>query len=249
MAQPRVVAIVQARMGSERLPGKILAALDGQPVIWHVMQRLRRSRTLTDAVVATSTNVVDDRLVDYCVANAIRVVRGPEADVLSRFALALAETRADIVVRITADCPLVDPTVIDALVERVVEAGGDIDYASNTVERSFPRGMDAEVFTSTAFMRADALSSDLAWREHVTPAFYRLPSEFRAWQLVRGGREATSSWRLTVDTPEDLEALKALASLFPGRLVTAKLDEIEDAVRAHPEVLSINATIAQKTVR
>lgn len=248
MARPRVVAVVQARMGSERLPGKVLASLDGHPVIWHVMKRLRRSRLLTDVVIATSTKAGDDPLVEYCASQDFRIIRGPELDVLSRFGLAVKETSADVIVRITADCPLVEPSVVDALVARVHEAGGAIDYASNTVERTFPRGLDAEVFTSSAFERANVLSPTLEWREHVTPAFYRLPSEFRGWQLVRHGLQERSAWRLTLDTPEDLQALNALASLFSGRLVAATLEEIEESLRTHPQILALNASVAQKTV-
>jgi spore coat polysaccharide biosynthesis protein SpsF len=235
-------------MGSERLPGKVLLNLDGQPVIWHVVRRLHRCRQLDDVVVATSSAGVDDELVKYCEATGIAVVRGSEHDVLDRFKAAIAETHADIVVRITADCPLIDPPTVDAIVECLGAENGGSDYASNTVARTYPRGMDAEAFTAAAFVRADRLSPSLAWREHVTPAFYRVSGEFRVRHFTRSDPRGSASWRLTLDTAQDYEAISTLAANFRGRLVNVQLDEFERHLEAHPEILATNSLVTQRGV-
>lgn len=248
MTDLRVVAIVQARMGSERLPGKVLRHLDGHPVLWHVVERLGRCRTLHEVVVATSDSAVDDALAAYCEAQGVRVVRGSEHDVMSRYRVAIEATSADVAVRITADCPLIDPDVVDLVVDTLLADAVGLDYVSNTVERSYPRGMDVEAFLAEAFLRADGRSPDLAWREHVTPAFYRLPAEFRSRQVSRPDPLDTASWRLTLDTVQDYEALSALAAFFVGRFTEVGLSELEDVLKAHPEIRALNNTVAQKVV-
>lgn len=233
-------------MSSERLPGKVLRMLDGRVVLSHVISRLRRSTSLDAIVVATSDSESDDPIAEHCSAESVAAVRGSLSDVLSRFRLAAAASEASAIVRITADCPLVEPSLVDSVVREFVSAGHSLDYLSNTVERSFPRGMDVEVFSAEALERADTLSSDPGWREHVTPALYRLRHFFRSRQFCRADPNRSRDWRLTLDTPDDLVALEQLATHFRGRLVTARLHEIEAVLLSHPEILELNSHVAQK---
>ncbi|HMF14076.1 MAG TPA: NTP transferase domain-containing protein, partial [Gemmataceae bacterium] len=151
----RTVAVVQARMGSSRLPGKALADLAGRPVLWHVVQRVQRARRADEVVVATSTSPADDPIDYFCTRAGIPVFRGSEIDVLDRVYQAARERPADAVVRITGDCPLIDPAVIDRVLENY--AGGDYDYVSNVIHYTYPDGMDVEVLSMMALARA--------WRE------------------------------------------------------------------------------------
>ena len=178
----RTVAIVQARMGSRRLPGKVLALLGGSPVIWHVITRAAQGRTVDQVVVATSDQPGDDQISGWCEAEGLRCVRGPEADVLSRYALAAEASAADVVVRVTADCPLLSPAVLDLVVDARAAAGAD--YASNTLARGFPHGLDVECLTRAALDSAAAEALDPEEREHVTPFVYNRPDRFHLASVV-----------------------------------------------------------------
>jgi spore coat polysaccharide biosynthesis protein SpsF len=209
------LAILQARMSSTRLPGKVMADVLGQPMIGRQVERLARSRAIDRLVVATSLDVSDDPLAAWCEAAGLEVFRGGLADVLGRFLGVLhRHPRARAVVRLTADCPLADATVIDALVARFEEAGAD--YANNvTPERTFPHGLDAEVMRPQALLDAGDEATDPYEREHVTPFIYRRPERYRLASLTRQPSLAHLRW--TVDHPEDLEFVRHVyASLYPA---------------------------------
>ena len=234
------LAIVQARMGSTRLPGKVLAELGGRPMLARVVERLRRARTLDGVVVATSRGAGDDPVARLCAELGVPVYRGSEEDVLDRYARAAEEFGADVVVRITADCPLVDPAVVDLVVERFRAA--DADYASNTLERTYPQGLDVEVFRREA-LEAAAQEAKEPWeRAHVTPFLYRHPERF-ALASVRQERDA-SRHRWTVDTPEDLELVRELYAGV-GRFDAGWLEVLE-LVEGEPALTGINASVRQK---
>jgi spore coat polysaccharide biosynthesis protein SpsF (cytidylyltransferase family) len=210
----RTVAIVQARMGSRRLSGKVLAMLGGSPVLRHVTSRAAQARTVDHVVVATSDQARDDEVAGWCAAVCVRCVRGPETDVLARYALAAEATGADIVVRITADCPLLSPAVLDLVVEARAASGAD--YASNTLARGFPHGLDVECLTRAALDAAAAEAVDPEEREHVTPFVYNRPERFR---LASVAAPEDWSWlRWTLDTAADLQALEAMVSAIPSAL-------------------------------
>ena len=170
-----VVAIIQARMGSSRLPGKSMAEIEGQPMLWHVVQRVKRAGLVDRVMVATSTNTADDAIADMCKLNGIPCYRGSENDVLDRFYSAARAEKAACVVRITADCPLIDPEVIDRVVLRFQR--GDLDYASNAMVRSYPDGLDTEVFSFSALEKAWHEATKTSEREHATP--YLRSEKFR----------------------------------------------------------------------
>lgn len=207
------LAILQARMSSTRLPGKVLRPILGEPMIARQIERLRRARRIDKLVVATSTDVSDDLLADFIQELGIDVYRGDLKDVLSRYVETL-ETfgPADIVIRLTADCPLTDPVLIDTLIE--LRAATDADIVSLDVHPSFPQGLDAEIIRSSA-LRAAGAEAELAYdREHVTPFIYARPDRFKIGSLTQQRDESHVRW--TVDTPEDFAFVsRVYEALYP----------------------------------
>ena len=199
------LAVIQARMGSSRLPGKVAADLGGRPMLRFMLDRVRRARSLDRLVVATSTHERDDLVATIAADAGVDVVRGPELDVLGRFGLALAEHPADVVVRLTADCPLADPGLIDAAVQLRRDTGAA--YASNTLIRTYPDGLDVEVVAAKVLEAAVVEGSPGPEREHVTPFVYRNPERFRLAALTHDVDLGHERW--TVDTPEDLDRVRA----------------------------------------
>ena len=195
------VAIVQARMTSTRLPGKVLAPLAGEPMILRQLDRLSRASRIDAIVVATSTDPSDDALTAVLMDSGYRVHRGSLDDVLARFIGAAEEANADVVVRITADCPLLSPTVVDQVIEQFEESGAD--YASNTLDPTYPDGLDVEVIRATALRTLQGTDLDTDEHEHVTLGIYRRPHMFRLHSVIDPTADR-SNLRWTVDTPEDL---------------------------------------------
>lgn len=237
----RIVAIIQARMGSERLPGKILKLLGGKPVLLHVIQRVREAGVFDEIVVATTNREIDNETAEYAALQGATVIRGDENDVLSRYASAANATRADAIMRITADCPLIDPDILCDMVKRYQE--GDASLVSNARIRSFPRGLDAELFSKAALdamLKEARLPSD---REHVTPFLYAHPDRFSIIDHV--AHVDHSDLRLTLDTQEDFDLLQLVfrAAKHPERL---RLADVLALFQENPQWRSINAHIEQK---
>jgi spore coat polysaccharide biosynthesis protein SpsF len=201
-----IVAIIQARMGSTRLPGKVLMDLGGDTVLSRVLARTRRSATIGEVLVATSDRPVDDAIVKECARLKTKVFRGDETDVLDRYYRAAQFSKADVVVRITADCPLIDPEVTDHTVQEFL--AHTPDYASNVLVRTYPRGLDTEVFSMMTLERAWRESSDAYQRAHVTPYIYQNPERFKLLS-VQGDKDY-SKLRWTLDTTQDMEFLRAV---------------------------------------
>ncbi|MFI5346407.1 MAG: cytidylyltransferase domain-containing protein [Elusimicrobiota bacterium] len=237
------VFIVQARMTSTRLPGKILLDLDGRPLLSRQLERLRRCRTADEIVVACTTNAADDAIAALCADEGVRIFRGSESDVLSRYLGAAREAGADVVVRVTSDCPIICPEVCDTVVNARETSGAD--YASNTLKRTFPRGLDCEAFTREALEKAASEATSAPSREHVT---WRIHTEDRPSYRLRSVEDAEnhSDLRWTVDEPADLKAVRLLWSGL--RLSERPLGyrEILAYCLAHPEISAINAAVEQK---
>lgn len=209
-----VLAILQARMSSSRMPGKVMAQILGQPMIARQIERLSRCHTLDRIVVATSVDASDDPLVAFLVSQDVAVHRGSLSDVLGRFAGCASAHPSSHIVRLTADCPLTDPQVIDAAVRLALSTGAA--YCSNAGRRTFPDGLDVEVLTANALHIASALAADPQEREHVTPFVRERPDQFRAVDLVQ--TRDLSHLRWTVDRREDFLFVRTVfAHLYPDK--------------------------------
>ena len=259
----RVVAIIQGRMSSSRLPGKILADIAGQPMLQRVFARTSRSASVTETVFATTTDPTDDPVAEYCDFSGIPCTRGSQFDVLDRYHQAAKQTKADIVVRITADCPVIDPALIDDVVNTLLE--DEYDFVCNRLPppwtRTYPIGLDVEACTFKVLEEAWKEAKEPQHREHVMPFFYEgvelsavsrqqskgiSPRGFRIGLLNHitdfGG------YRWTVDTPEDLEFIHQVYGRFDGR-DDFTWKEVLDLVHDEPKLMEINAGVQHKTLK
>lgn len=242
----RTVAIVQARMTSTRLPGKVIMDVAGQTILERVIRRTRRFREIEDVIVATSDLASDDPVVDECRRLSAPVFRGDESDVLTRFLQAAEAFDIDVAVRITADCPLIDPDVSDHIVRLFKAAAPPVDYASNKIPQSYPRGLDTEVFTVDALRRAQAAATEPYERAHVTIHMYEHPENFKLLSVTSDVDRA--DWRWTVDAPEDLTFVREVYRHLGGDGQFSWLDVVQ-LLTDRPHLRNINAAIVQKAVR
>jgi spore coat polysaccharide biosynthesis protein SpsF len=240
---PKTVIIVQARMGSSRLPGKILLPVLGKTLLQYELERLKRVKSADEIIVATTTDQKDNAVEKLCKQIGTHVFRGSENDVLSRYFEAAQVAKADIVVRVTADCPLIDPEVVDKAITTFIECKS-YPYVSNTLERTYPRGLDCEVFSFESLKAANENAKDQVDREHVTPFIKRaaLPDHVRNISYTRN----LAQHRWTVDTAEDFELIKRIIeSLYPIKADFDLLDILK-LLEAHPDWMALNAHIEQK---
>lgn len=232
--------IIQARMGSTRLPGKVMKDLCGKTVLAHVIERVQQSGE--EVVIATTDGSVDDAIVTEAEANGVGFFRGSEEDVLSRYYLAAKQFGFERVVRVTSDCPLYDGKLLRAMLDYW---RGDEDYLSNCHERRFPRGLDTEIFTCAALERVHNEASEQPQREHVTPYIWQNPDQFVIRHFKR--QPNLSSMRWTLDTEEDWQFVqKVYDDLYDGNIFSTA-DAVKFLVE-NPEVAEINAEIEQKKV-
>lgn len=240
----RTVIIVQARMGSSRLPGKILKEVLKKPLLSYQIERLRHVTLADEVVIATSTNLLDQAVVNFCHQHQIPVFQGSENDVLDRYYQAAKKFKAEIIVRVSGDCPLIDPQIIDEIISDFYKNYPNCHYVSNTLERTFPRGMDVEVFSFKALKKAATASSEPEEREHVTPYIYRHPELFKLANVSHNPNESYHRW--TVDTLEDFKLVSTiLKALYPINPNFAMQDVLE-LLKKHPDWININAHIQQK---
>jgi spore coat polysaccharide biosynthesis protein SpsF len=267
---PRVVAIIQGRMTSSRLPGKILADIAGQPMLQRVFIRTSRASTVTETIFATTTDASDDPVAEYCDFSGIPFTRGSLYDVLDRYYQTAKQAKADVVVRITADCPVIDPGLVDDVVNTVISdqssvISGRFDFAANRLpppwRRTYPIGLDTEVCTFAALERAWKESKEPQHREHAMPYFYEgvelstVNRQLQTGTSPRGFRIALlnhptdfGDYRWTVDTPEDLAFMREVYSRFDGR-DDFSWKEVLDLVHDNPELMKINAGVQHKTLK
>lgn len=239
-----VVAIIQARLGSSRLPGKVLKTVMGKPLLEYQIERVSRARHINKIVVATSDLDRDLPIVKFCERLLVLHYRGSEEDVLERYYDAALSHRADVIVRLTADCPLIDPQLIDEVIESYIQSYPQYDYVSNCLQRTYPRGMDVEVFSFKALYEAYRRAKSPSEREHVTPFIYKNPQIFKLHSIKNAKNQSNHRW--TVDTPEDFTLVKnILETIYPVKQ-TFTLHDCLDVLEKHPDWMNINAEIHQK---
>ena len=239
----KTVAIIQARMGSTRLPGKVLMEISGRSMLAWVVSRTRRARTIDDVVVATSVSLRDDVIAAECNTFGVSIFRGSENDVLDRYYRAADEFQANFIVRITSDCPLIDPAVIDEVVAEFT--GNVVDFACNTLVRGYPRGLDVEVFSRAALEEAWHRADQPHERVHVTPYIHENPDRFKLHSVQCDNDHSDLRW--TVDTTADLQAVRGIAEAFGGRDDFRWQDALE-IVRQNPHLSEINRSVRQKAL-
>jgi glutamate-1-semialdehyde aminotransferase/spore coat polysaccharide biosynthesis protein SpsF (cytidylyltransferase family) len=235
-----IIAIIQARLNSSRLPGKVLAEIAGSPMLWHVVQRVRHARHVDQVVVATSNTPADDPVAEFCRNNDIPCYRGSEHDVLDRFYQTALHFRAGGVVRITADCPLIDPGVIDSVIAKYQQEGSD--YVSNTLHATYPDGLDVEVFTVAALEQAWREAVASAQREHVTP-YLRSSGLFRISEVASGLPQAEIKGRWTVDEEKDLEFVREVYQALGGGTRLFSMREVLNLLALRPDLQRINGDL------
>lgn len=242
----KTVIIVQARMTSTRLPGKVLNEVMGKPLLEYQIERLGQVRLADELVIATTINDSDQPIIELCERLGVAYHRGSEEDILSRYFEAATKFGADVVVRVTSDCPLIDPGVVDEVIGLYSNSWDKYDYVSNTLERTYPRGLDTEVFSMATLLKAHSEAREQPEREHVTLFIYRRPEQFRL--ANSSNAKDYSQYRWTVDTPEDFELIKLiLQELYPVNKKFTWLD-ILNLLNEYPEWANINATVKQKEV-
>jgi spore coat polysaccharide biosynthesis protein SpsF len=230
-------------MGSTRLPGKVLLPLGPATVLEHVITRVKATPGLAEVVIATTRNPQDDRLAAAAAGYGATVFRGSEEDVLERYYQAAEASGADVVVRITSDCPLIDPEVVGQAVARFATDGA-LDYLSNAVERTYPRGLDTEVFSFAALARAHREATRAYEREHVTPYLNQHPERFRLAAFHNpAGNFAHLRW--TLDTPEDYQFFQAVFHEL-AHLPTIRTADVLALLERRPDIGAINAAVEQK---
>ncbi|NEU32299.1 NTP transferase domain-containing protein [bacterium LRH843] len=243
----KVIAIIQARMGSTRLPGKIMKEILGKPLLEYQIERVRKSRLINQIVIATTTKETEQPIIDLCKRLAVNYYRGSEADVLSRYYEAANHYQADVIVRLTSDDPLVDPDIIDKAILQYMSHNNKYDYVSNSTLRTYPLGLDVEVFSLNALEIAHREAVSSAHREHVTPYIYLHPNKFNLGSITHD--TDLSSIRLTVDTHEDFTFMERLIEgLYKKKQEHFILEDIIKLLQQNPKWLQLNAHIQQNKI-
>lgn len=240
----RTEIFVQARMTSTRLPGKVLKPVLNRPLLGYLIERLLQVQEADSVVILTTTKSTDDPIAHFCDFHNMPYFRGPEEDVLTRYYQAALERKTDVIVRVTADCPLIDPEVIDKAISEFKEANGTVDYLSNSLKRTFPRGLDVEVFSFKNLKKAYKAANKPYEREHVTPYFYQHPNDFSLKNIEC--KKNLSKYRWTVDTEDDFKLISMIIEALYPKKPKFKTKDILELLKQHPDWNDINAHIEQK---
>lgn len=233
------LAIVQARMGSTRLPGKSMMSLAGKPVLWHVVDRLRFCRRLQAVVVATTTEIEDDAIEQWCCENRVKCYRGSKLDVLDRFYHTAVFYQAKAIIRITADCPVIDPFIVDEVVQGFLEGGYDVYGLGG----EFPDGLDCEAFSFRMLELAWSQATLASEREHVTPYLYKQKEHCKIGHLAKF--RGLHHYRWTLDEPPDLQFLEAVFHHLYKEDRPFVTQDILTLMEHHPELNHINRGITR----
>lgn len=237
----KTVIIVQARMTSTRLPGKVLKTVLGKPLLEYQIERLRRIKSADEIVIATTINDTDQPIVDLCERLSVSYFRGSEDDVLARYHGVAKKYNADIVIRITSDCPVIDPMVCEEAITYFLENQSQYDYVRL---EQYPRGLDTEVFSFNVLDECFREATDKPDREHVTPFIYRHPMRYRIKHITCGQDYSHHRW--TVDTIEDFELIKRIIKKLYSINIMFNFVDILNVLKENPKWYYINAEIQQK---
>lgn len=240
----KVAAIIQARTGSTRFPSKVFALLANKPLLWHIVNRLTFSKKIDEIVIATTTNLNDDRIESWAIENEVKVFRGSEEDVLARYYEAAKFCEADIIVRITADDPFKDPVIIDEVIELLQQE--NLDFAYNNNPPSFPEGLDTEVFTFSAIEKAYNNAKDDFEREHVTQYFYRNPTLFKHKNYAYSENKSYLRW--TLDTLQDYEMVKEVYHHLYKEGSIFLMNDIFKLLELHPAIAEMNKDVKRSAM-
>jgi len=237
----KVVAIIQARMGSTRLPGKVMKEIVGKPMLWHVINRVKNAKKLNDIVIATTNLKEDTQILDLASEIGVKTYAGSENDVLDRYYQAAIMSKADVIVRITADCPLADPNVIDKVVRyyRI----NDFDYVSTSIKPTFPDGIDVEVFRFASLKKAWSEAKLASEREHVTPYIWKNPNIFKIKNYENEDDILYMRW--SVDEQCDLEFLREIYNRLYAKDTLFYMEDVVDLLTKNPELMDINKDIVR----
>lgn len=242
----KIVATIEARMTSSRLPGKVLMDFCGKPDLQHIIERLRRSKYVDEVVVATTVNKEDDPVIELCNTLDCRYFRGSEEDVLQRVLDAAKSVNADILVEITGDCPVIDWRHVDFLVEQFFK--GNYDYAANILERTFPRGFDTQVYPVKVLEKVNELTKDPTDHEHVSLYIYRHPEIFKLYNWVAPKEVYHPEFEITLDTREDYELIKTIYEELYEEKPDFSCEDVVSLLLEKPQLLDIVKDIQRKHV-
>lgn len=240
----KVAAIIQARMTSTRLPGKVLKEVLDKPLLEYQIERVRKSKLINEVIIATTTNSTENPIIEFCDRLNINYYRGSEENVLERYYNAALKYNADIIVRLTSDCPVIDPFEIDKAINYYLENQNSFDYVSNTLIRTYPRGMDTEVFPFTILEKTYNEAKQQHEKEHVTPYIYSNPDKFRLGFVSY--HKDISKYRWTVDTEEDFTLISKIIEALYLRDSDFSMDDIVSIIENNPDWQQINSHIEQK---
>lgn len=239
-----IAAIVQARMSSTRLPGKVLKVVVGKALLSHVVERLKTSKSVDRIIVATTSNPQDKPIIEFCEMNHVDYFVGSELDVLDRYYQAAKKFKADVIARITSDCPLIDPVIVDKVVNHYSENKDKLDFVSNTLRRTYPDGLDIEVFSFRALETAWLESKSAFEREHVTPYIANNPAKFRIANIEN--ETDLSCLRWTIDYPEDYDFVRAVYEALYEKKQVFLMNDVLALLSEKPEIAEINKQICGK---
>lgn len=246
----KIGIIIQARMSSSRLPGKIMLKLSGKEVLWHVVKRCQKSKLADKVIVATSTDMSDDKIEKFCLKNKFNVYRGNLTNVLERYYMAAKNNNLDTVIRISSDCPLVDPVLIDHLINKFKNR--KYDYSSNIIkagQTNFPIGLAVEIFSFKALEKNYKEATSDYEKEHVTPRFYENIKKFKISPILKPLPGYNKSCRITLDYPEDFKVIK---SIYKNLYIKNNIINTKTAIaflNNNPRISSINSSLIQKNYK
>jgi len=243
----KINATIEARMGSSRLPGKVMKKIVGKPMLELLIERVQRAKLIHNIIVATTINPKDDPIVELAERLGVKSFRGDEEDVLDRVLKAAKFYGTDIIVELTGDCPLIDPITVDKVIQEYLD--GDYDYVSNTLKKTFPRGLDTKVFSTAVLEEVSRLTNDPVDREHVSLYIYEHPEKFKLHNVEAPPELNHPDLRLTVDTEEDLQLVKEIYGALYFRKPDFSMEDVIKLIDERPALKLINIHMKQKPVR